>query len=259
MDGVTPHPELKELLGAYALDAVDPDEAELVERHLAGCPECQAELAEYREVIGLMGNVRTEPPPGVWDRIVAGLQIRPAPARPDRGGTPEPPPGSARPSGHRSVSLRLFTVVAAIAAVIVAALGVEVARLNSRTNRAPSAAAAQALVNAFDSASGQASARHVTLKGTDGAEPVPAVVLTDGTAFIDGRPLPRLPDNRTYQLWGIGANGVPPVSLAVMGQSPGIQQFGVPGGVGTLAITAEQSGGAVAPTSAPIYAGRLVG
>jgi anti-sigma factor RsiW len=257
MDGMTPHPELKELLGAYALDAVDPDESEMVERHLAGCPECQVELAEYREVIGLMGDVRTEPPPGVWDRIVAGLQDRPPPARLDRGGTPAPPPGSGQ-AGPRHVSVRVFTVVAAIAAVVIAALGVEVARLNSRANRSPTAVAGQALVNAFDSASGQASARHVALHATSGAQPVPAVVLSDGTAFVDGRPLPRLPADRTYQLWGIGADGAPPVSLAIMGQSPGIQQFGVPTGVGTLAITTERAGGAVAPSAAPIYAGQLV-
>ncbi len=32
------HHEIEELLGAYALDAVDADEARLVEDHLADCP-----------------------------------------------------------------------------------------------------------------------------------------------------------------------------------------------------------------------------
>ena len=39
------HQEIEELLGAYALDAVDDDERDLVEAHLAGCPRCRAEVA----------------------------------------------------------------------------------------------------------------------------------------------------------------------------------------------------------------------
>jgi anti-sigma-K factor RskA len=258
MDRVTPHSEIQELLGAYALDAVDADEAALVEQHLAGCPECRAELAQHREVIAFMGDVRTAPPPGVWDRIVTGLQERPSPLRADR---PEPSTSGRGPASapeRRSVSMRTFTVVVAAAAVIVAALGIEVARLDARTNRLPRVIAAQALVNAYESATTQAAARRVDLHGTGITPSVPAVVLADGTGFLDGRPLPRLADDRTYQLWGLGAPGAAPISLAIIGHSPGIQQFGVPAGVGTLAITAENAGGAVAPTSTPVVAGQLV-
>jgi anti-sigma factor RsiW len=256
MERVTPHPEMQELLGAYALDAVDGEEREQLERHLAGCAECRAELAEYREVMALMGDVRTAPPPGVWDRIAAGLDTQPPPLRLERVEGRIQAPSPARP--RRAVSMRLFVAAAAVAAVIVAALGIEVAHLNARTNRLHGVIAAQALAGAYNSAASQAGARRVDLRGTGGQQPVAAVVLADGTAYLDGRPLPRLAADRTYQLWGLGAAGVPPISLAVMGSSPGIRQFGVPTGVGTLAISVEHSGGAVAPTTTPVAAGQLV-
>jgi len=74
------HHEIEELLGAYALDAVDADEARLVEDHLADCPRCRAEVAEHREVAALLTTGSTEPvPDGLWDRIAADLGDTPPP------------------------------------------------------------------------------------------------------------------------------------------------------------------------------------
>ena len=42
------------LLGLYALGTLDPDEVEVVTRHVQNCPSCRAELAGYDEVIGLL-------------------------------------------------------------------------------------------------------------------------------------------------------------------------------------------------------------
>ena len=50
------HAELEELLGAYALDAVDGEERELVELHLLDCPRCRAEVAEHRAVASFLGS-----------------------------------------------------------------------------------------------------------------------------------------------------------------------------------------------------------
>ncbi len=72
MDRLMDHAEIQELLGAYALDAVEPDEAAQIERHLAGCPQCAAEVASYREVAGLLGSAEGLAPPGLWDRIAVG-------------------------------------------------------------------------------------------------------------------------------------------------------------------------------------------
>ena len=63
------HAELRELLGAFALDAVDNEEREAVERHLAECRPCRAEVAEHREVAAVMAAGWAPAPDGVWDRI----------------------------------------------------------------------------------------------------------------------------------------------------------------------------------------------
>ena len=42
--------EIHELSAGYALDALDPEERDAYERHLAGCRECQEELASFWEV-----------------------------------------------------------------------------------------------------------------------------------------------------------------------------------------------------------------
>lgn len=50
------HDQIKELLAAYALDALDPDENAIVKSHLAeGCSSCQQQLAEFESVSGLIG------------------------------------------------------------------------------------------------------------------------------------------------------------------------------------------------------------
>ena len=44
------HDEASDLLGAYALDAVDGDEFTELEAHLDTCPRCRAELDTLHEV-----------------------------------------------------------------------------------------------------------------------------------------------------------------------------------------------------------------
>ena len=46
--------ELRPLLGGYALDALEPDEAAAVRAHLPGCPACTAELAPLAELPALL-------------------------------------------------------------------------------------------------------------------------------------------------------------------------------------------------------------
>jgi anti-sigma factor RsiW len=102
MERLNEHEQLQELLGAYALDAVEPEEAAALERHLAMCPRCRAELAEHREVAGLLGYAGATAPEGVWNRIVASLEEPPpalrlaripidvAPPRRDEAGLDQP-------------------------------------------------------------------------------------------------------------------------------------------------------------------------
>jgi anti-sigma factor RsiW len=46
------HDEIRELLGAYVLEAVSAEEAGIVQQHLETCPTCTAEVAQLSEVPG---------------------------------------------------------------------------------------------------------------------------------------------------------------------------------------------------------------
>ena len=64
MTGGLGHPEVQELLGAFALDALEPDEADAVDLHLRDCPRCRAEVAEMLD----------QPEGTVKSRIRAGMR-----------------------------------------------------------------------------------------------------------------------------------------------------------------------------------------
>ncbi len=49
---MTKHPTAE--LGALALGALEPDETRAIEEHVAGCPDCRAELAELRQTSRLL-------------------------------------------------------------------------------------------------------------------------------------------------------------------------------------------------------------
>jgi anti-sigma factor RsiW len=66
------HSDIEGLLAPFALDAVDADEADAVETHLAGCSHCRLEVAEYRKVAAAFG--RSEMPSAEeWDRLADGM------------------------------------------------------------------------------------------------------------------------------------------------------------------------------------------
>jgi anti-sigma-K factor RskA len=62
-----------DLTAAYALDALDPDEAEAYERHLAQCEECREELAELNGTAASLafGAVAPAPPARLRESILA--------------------------------------------------------------------------------------------------------------------------------------------------------------------------------------------
>ena len=76
------HDEASDLLAVFALDAVDSDEHEEIEAHLAECPRCRAELDAHRDVAAALGNSVESLPEGLWSSIASRLP------RPDE----EPPP-----------------------------------------------------------------------------------------------------------------------------------------------------------------------
>lgn len=64
--------DLHDLTAAYALDALDPDEAEAYEQHLGQCEECREQLAELNETSTALafGTVAPEPPARLRESIL---------------------------------------------------------------------------------------------------------------------------------------------------------------------------------------------
>jgi anti-sigma-K factor RskA len=71
-DHLAPHSDL----AGYVLGALDPDEAEAFERHLAGCDACRAEVEELRGLPGLLDQAApaVEVPPGLRERTFAAVE-----------------------------------------------------------------------------------------------------------------------------------------------------------------------------------------
>ena len=69
--------DVEELLGAYALDAVDDDERRIVEDYLATNPRARAEVQQHREVATMLAFTGAPAPEGLWDRIAASIEGQP--------------------------------------------------------------------------------------------------------------------------------------------------------------------------------------
>jgi anti-sigma-K factor RskA len=245
--------ELDELLGAYALDAVD-DEREQVEEYLARTPEARSLVAEFRETAALLAHSGTEAPTGLWERIEQTLE--------------EDPPKLAAPraaavgleSRRARLRRRAAVVVAAAAAVVVVVLlTVKVVQQGDRIDELGREARAGSVLAAAESASRDPRADRVALSSTDGTLEARVVYLPGGDGFLLQSNLRALPPDRTYQLWALMGGSITerPISAGVLGPDPGITAFRVHGPVVGFAITDEQSPGVVSPGSPPLMQGAV--
>ncbi|MDQ2725585.1 MAG: anti-sigma factor [Actinomycetota bacterium] len=265
---MTSHDDLAELLGAYALDAVEPDEAELLDRHLETCPRCRAELRGHRETAALLGYIGGPAPMGLWDQIVASAQEPPPALRLEARTPPFVAPGSAgdpafpspldRPRRHRRRSLRVRTVAiaAGVAAAVVAVLGLQVSRLDNRTtvlNNEVASLAPSASMSAVRLALATPGSHHVHLTGfaAKGAS-AEAVVLPSGQGYVYDAKMEPLGADRAYQLWGVVADQR--ISYQLLGSEPApVVPFRAGPDVQALAVTNEVAGG-VERSSQPLVA-----
>lgn len=247
------HDDAVELLGAYALHAVDADEVALIEAHLEECPKCRAEVAEHREVATLLGNSGGDAPEGLWDRIASTLDETPPPMRlplPRAEATAIPLAPRSRARGNRVV----VAAMGAAAALVIGALGVKVVRQEDQLDRVEQALGDDAILRAANVALVDPDAARSTLASPDGAVHATAVVLPDGTGYLMTEELPGLDASRTYQLWGQTGSGM--ISIGLLGADPGgVVPFRVSGEVSALAITDEVAPGVNQPSSAPILLG----
>lgn len=228
------HPEVQELLGAYALDALDPNEADGVDLHLRECPRCRAEVEEYRETAAMLAFGGVAAPPGVWEKIQAALEEAPPKLELAR-------VVPIRPSLWQSYGAKLGAAAAVVISMV--ALSVTVVRGNETKSESLAAEIGE-LVQ-------QPDAIPVRLASSDRGSA--EVYLLDGNAYLVKHSLPALGEGETYQLWG--QQGETKVSLAVLGPSPEQMKLPLGGEYEALAITAEKSPGVVVSNNPAVVAG----
>ena len=260
VDGVMSHDEASELLGAYALDAVDGDEHTELEAHLETCPRCRAELDSLREVAAAMGNSVEPLPEGLWSHIASRL--------PERQADEEPPPmprltTEAHPplldlpcSGGRTAPAPAHVITAvAAAAVAVAAvavvLGIGLVRADNRASNLQ-AQIAQHPPRRWSTRWTRRGATWSTsprLRTGTSSWPSSSSCPTAG-AISSRRPCRRSARARPTSCGGSIGSG--PISLGLLGSNPHQATFTMAGSnrPSRLSITAEPAGGVVAPTTA---------
>ena len=103
---------IHELTAGYALDALDPDERSAYEAHLAGCEQCQHELASFWETTEALAVAASgpAPSPGLRERILEDVRA-------------EPPQNVVPFEPRRRRIAPVLGAVAAVAAVAALALG----------------------------------------------------------------------------------------------------------------------------------------
>ena len=224
--------ELDELLGAYALDAVDSDERRRVDDYLEINPRAAGEVQAHREVATMLAFTGMDAPDALWGRIS------------DEIGEPAPPPGPElarvmsfddhrdRRASRRNVAWAVSAAAAAVVAFV--ALG-----LADRAN-----APGDPLANAIEIAQADRDSLTTTLVAEGSRESAEAIIDQDGHGYMLARDLPTLPDGQTYQLWGV-VEGGDVISLGIFGPNPEIETFTIEGAVEALAITIEQYPGVI--------------
>jgi hypothetical protein len=257
------HDEFTDVLGAYALDAVDPLERELIEDHLRTCAFCATEVREHREIAALLGQTAAPAPEGVWDRIAAELSpaappmrlsLEPAsevadaadadapaaaPDATDEHRAPVMPIASAR----RSIRMRTFVAVVSAAALVIAVLGVVAVDRGRGSDGTQVATPGTAAID-------------VALKG-GGGRTAQALVGSDGQGWLFAGDLKPPPEGDVYQLWGQVDGTV--LSLGTFGDGAKTVPFHLDpeqlDDVEAFAVTQERSPGVVASDQDPVVVG----
>ena len=227
---------LHELSAAYALDALDADERERFEWHLASCERCRDELEEFWSVAGALayGSGGPPPPPTLRERVLSEARR-------------ELPTADVVPLRTR-LALPAAASFAAVAAVLAVGLGLWGTSLNGQVDelRSELAGTTEAVAILSDPAS-----RQLSLSGADGR----LVISRTGQAALVLTGVDRAPEGKTYEIWVIEDGTATPAGLFDGGETHSVVpvERAVPDDA-VVAVTLEDDGGADVPTGSPLFA-----
>jgi anti-sigma-K factor RskA len=221
---------IHDLTAAYALDALEPEEAREYEVHLAHCERCRGELASLSETATALAYAAEAPtpPPELRSRILQQ-------ARSERANVVPLRPRWAVP----------VAAAAAVAACAAIGLGIWAASLSNKLDQRNDALASQQRVAAIlaDPAS-----RRVSFEDGRGT----LVVTPMGEGVLVLRQLQPAPRGRTYEAWVASGGSPEPAGTFDGGATVVLKRLErlVPEGAAVM-ITEEKDGGTDAPTSHP--------
>ena len=222
---------LHDLTAAYALDALDPEEARRYEAHLAGCARCRDDLAALAEAASALAYATEEaaPPPELRARILQQAQRERSNVVP-----------------LRSRWLVPAAAAAAVAASVAIALGIWAASLSNKLDRRTTALSAQQRITAILS-----DPNATTTAAADGRGRLVVSPVGDAVLVVDR--LGSAPSGRTYEAW-VAAGGSPQRAGTFHGGGDGnvvLLARPVPPAAKVL-VTLERDGGVSAPTTHPL-------
>lgn len=245
-----PPEEVLDLLTAYVLDALEPEEMARVSDLLQEQPELRETLAELRVTVQQlpMALPDAEPSPDLRQRTLDYALGRTT--RPSRRAVPDP-----------AARFRRWMLAwgGALAVATVAAIGgwVQYARTSAELARVQQELATVQMKEQQVAALVSQSQALVELSGASGRGAILRTV--NGTTMLAAS-LPPLPSDRVYQLWLIqGSNA--PVSAGVFTVDPRgsgmvVLPPGQPVAADTFAVTNEPVGGSTGPTTPVLIAGK---
>ncbi|WP_163544356.1 anti-sigma factor [Occultella kanbiaonis] len=230
--------DVRDLLGAWALDAVDDVERKAVERLIRDDPEAAAEARALRETVTRLAESDAAAPPAALRAQVLAAVGSTRQLTPSASDTPTP---ERPPAGRRSTAWRLLA-----AAVILIAIAVPSGIAVLQAQRAERA---EQQVEMVAEALSEPGASLVRADVSGGGK---AAMVTGGdTVLLALSGLPELSD-QDYQLWVIQDDV--PVSAGVLHPRDGLltrELADVPP-TAALAVTVEPAGGSDQPTTDPL-------
>ena len=257
--------EIHGAVGSYVVNALDPDELEEFEAHLAVCPTCTREVQEFGETAAELSLLASAtPPPTLRSSILAAIsEVRPLPPEPlAEGAAAEPSPAvsetapAERPIdelAQKKLALRrqqrrtriLTALVAAVVAAALALGGVVYGLVNARQAQVAEQAAATELLTAPD-------VRTYTATLKDGGQISFVVSRSLNRAMFIGKDLPAVGADQTYQLWTLeGQHPIPDNLVAGGGDRQEFFRESLNGVTG-LAVSVENAAGAQQPNPSTI-------
>jgi hypothetical protein len=245
------HDEVRSLLGAYALDAVDPREQEEIARHVELCPSCLEQVIQHREVAALLAldadldAPLREPSDALWASIATSI------AAPDVA-VVLPLQRHARRRQFVKPTYSVLGAVAAALLLVVVGLGTYNHHLSSQVHNLQT----NSLSYQLESALAQPTHQTVLMRSPKGVQKASAVITKTGTAYFVDHGLAATGHNKTYQLWAISNGQV--ISLGVLGSHPTLVSFKVESTMSTLMVNVEPLGGVASPTTPVLAQGAIV-